>query len=221
MKNTLVIFDFDGTLADTAECIVAAVRRAYEIHGLGELNEEALIAAIGLSLPKVLSAGSQAIISEEVMLELIETYRAEYHALAEEYVQLFPGIHELVVSLRDQGYTLTIATSKSRKSTQPMIDLYWGPDVFSHVIADEDVENKKPNPDMIHRLMEQTSSSPELVIMIGDTIYDIQMGKAAGVRTCGVSWGNHSRGQIEKASPDYVVNSVAELANTIKSLGLI
>lgn len=215
MKNALVIFDFDGTLADTTECILAAVRRSYDIHGLGDLNEEALTDSIGLSLPKVLDAGSRAIISKEVMPELIETYRAEYHDLAEEYVQLFPGIHELVMSLRDQGHILTIATSKSRKSAEPMIDLYWGPDIFSHIIADEDVENKKPNPDMIHRLIEQTGSCTESVIMIGDTIYDIQMGKAAGVRTCGVSWGNHSREQLEGASPDYVVDSVDRLAGII------
>lgn len=82
---------------------------------------------------------------------------------------------------------------------------------ISHICGEQDVANKKPAPDMALHILEKTSTKPMDAIVVGDTVFDIQMGKSAGCRTCAVTYGNHSEGKLITSHPDYMISDFMDL----------
>ena len=212
MVRTGLVFDFDGTLADTRGCIVEAMHRAYAERGLAAPDAAAVVASVGLPLPMVIRAGGATVTDEEVA-SLVTAYRRHFDGVAPTHTQLFDGMRELVEKLAaDADVVLGIATSKPRASVVPLLREYGILDYFDCIVCDEDVELKKPHPEMMHLLLRELNLPAGSTWMIGDTSFDLEMALAAGTGACGVVWGNHPEDVLQSAGAHYIAQTVADLA---------
>lgn len=116
--------------------------------------------------------------------------------------------------LYKKGFLLAVASSRSRSSLLRYLDQLHITDCISCIVAADDVSHVKSAPDMVFKVLDELGGKPEESIVVGDMIYDVEMGKNAGTKTCGVTYGNGTREQLSKA--DYVIDDFAELLNIVE-----
>lgn len=213
MALKCLIFDFDGTLADTSACIVRTMSGTLEEMGLPVVSPEEIRNVIGLALKDSLRKGAH--VPEERVDEAVDIYHRIFKEIAEESVTLFPGVKETVEALHSEGYMLAVATSRGYDSLNHLMGLLGIRDLFSVLSTVECAGRPKPAPDTVNHVLEKMSLRPDEVLVIGDTTYDILMGAAAGCATCGVSYGNHSAAQLQSADPDWIVGDIRELPGVV------
>lgn len=194
----LVILDFDGTLGDTTALIVRTTQAAIKELGLPARSDEECASMIGLRLveiPPVLFPG----------LDIdCDLYAATYRRLFHEFdtdgaVKLYPNVIETLKELDRQGIILTIASSRSRNTLIRYVENLGLSDIIRYVLGADDVKEGKPHPEGIYKTLEKYDIPAGQTMMVGDTIFDIEMGLNAGTRTCGVTYGNGSRASLAKA----------------------
>ncbi|MCA2014141.1 HAD-IA family hydrolase [Cereibacter sphaeroides] len=198
----LVIFDVDGTLVDSQADIIASMRAAFAGQGLEAPTDDATRGIVGLSLPVAMAvlAPEQ---STAVQDALVAGYKASYQALrlahGAEGSPLFPGARAALDRLTDDPFLqLAIATGKSRRGLDGLIDAHGLQGIFSsQQVADD--HPSKPHPSMVEACLRETGVDKAQAVIVGDTEYDMEMGKAAGIHTIGVTWGYHPRERLAKA----------------------
>lgn len=209
MMNT-IIFDFDGTLVDTRESIVSTMSKTSLRLGCGKIDSSVVISTIGLPLKESIRRAT-CIENEEQLDNAVALYRRIYQEDAPHTVKLYPGVRKTLEELFAGKYKLAVATSRGKDSLIQMLEVLGIRHLFLLLKADEDVSAKKPAPDMVLSILSDFDCSPTDAIVIGDTAFDIEMGKRAGVQTCGVTYGNHSREQLVAAGADFTVDSFTEI----------
>lgn len=128
-------------------------------------------------------------------------------------VKLFPHVRETIAELYAMGIIINVASSRGRDTLVSFLDEMGLMMYISKVVSSQDVEQAKPAPDMVYVIMEHSEAEKEDVLMVGDTVFDIDMGKNAGVKTCGVTYGN---GKIDELShADYIINDFAQLLDIV------
>jgi len=203
-----LIFDLDGTLADTLPLIYEAFNDAFEpvtgklltpeeIRGLfGPPDNYVIRGVLG---PKESPAG-------------IDRYTQTYQRRHRELVQLYEGMADLLTDLRDQGVRLAVVTGKSRSTALMTLDLLGVRDRFEVIYAGDDVERQKPDPMALTlALRDLAHGDPATAAMIGDSAADVIAGKAVGVATIGVLWGSPDHADLLAAGPDVVCGTMADL----------
>ncbi|MDE5876739.1 MAG: HAD-IA family hydrolase [Muribaculaceae bacterium] len=205
-----VIFDFDGTLADTRESIITTMTETMRVLGRPEADADVMTALIGLPLKEGIRRAA-GIEDEKALDDAVALYRKIYQDMAPHSIKLYPGVKETLENLVANGYRLAVATSRGKESLKQMLEVTGIAHLFTVLKADEDVINKKPAPDMVRDILYELDCWPAEAMMVGDTTFDIMMGKGAGVRSCGVTYGNHNRFQLIEAGADYVVDSITEI----------
>ena len=208
-----IILDFDGTLGDTRQCIVSTIQLALTRMGLPEAEEKEIIKLIGLPLIEMFRILTD--LEGADLDEITKIYRDNFNDFAFGNVRSFPHVRETIQQLFEKGYTLTIATSRGRQSLAMLMDQLQIHPYITTFMCDQDVTEKKPAPEMVIKILEQTSSQPDETIVVGDTVYDIEMGQRAGCRTCGVTYGNNSREQLQQQGADNIIDDFRELLNII------
>jgi phosphoglycolate phosphatase len=207
----LVIFDIDGTLVDSQDFIVEAQRRAFAANGLNAPNREASLSIVGLSLTEAFTA---LVGATGPVASLADAYRTAWHDMREEAAYseaLYPGAVEAVAELAQRpDIVLGIATGKARRGVTHLFDRC-GWHAYFKTIQTSDDHPSKPAPDMILAALAETGIAPESAYMIGDTSYDMQMAKAAGVHGFGVAWGYHIDDKLRQAGAEAVAKNFAEL----------
>ena len=205
-----IIFDFDGTIADTSECIIRSFKFALEKLSLPTVSEESIKAMIGLPLRDMfLRLGNLTQMHEQD--EAMEIYREHFDEIYLECVTLFDGVKETLQMLQEQQIVMGIATGRNKASLLNMCySLEIGP-FFHGMFADDDVVEKKPAPEMANKLLELWGVTADKAMVVGDTIYDIEMGQRAGCKTCGVSYGNQTAEQLLTQKPDSVIDKMVDL----------
>lgn len=197
MKPKLVIFDLDGTLADTIELIVFSLNQALSpIWGRAKSREE-LYALFGPTEEVLIDqeAGDQA----EAALA---RFRRVYETHLSEFVTVFPGIVDLLKQLQHERCSLGLVTNKGRWSTDVTLEALKIASYFRHSSTGEEAR-PKPHPDGIVRLMEAFGATPAETAMIGDSPGDIKAARAAGVQAVGAGWGStYEIAKLEAAQPD-------------------
>lgn len=209
----LIIFDFDGTLGDTRRNIVMTMQMTIKEMGLEYRSEEECAATIGLPL-----AGCFKAMFPNLQEELIPRCAATYRRLFNENLQnfqpqAFPHVVETLAALKEQGYTLTIASSRSHNSLVELTQNMGIAAYISYLIGADDVERAKPNPEPVINTLQAMHFEACETLVVGDMAVDIQMGASAGTKTCGVTWGNGTKNELEDAGADYIINSMDELLN--------
>lgn len=216
----LVIFDCDGTLVDSQEAICAAMDLAFTGLGLQPPQRIEVLGVIGLSLPEAVAvlAPRQ---SDVVRAELAERYKRAFPQNAPSTIPrdpLFPGARATVEALARRGdVVLGIATGKSRRGVLRLFDQEGWHGHFRTVQTADD-HPSKPHPSMIETAMREADIGPQSTVIVGDTTYDIEMGRNAGVTTIGVGWGYHDIAMLEAAGAHAIVAAFDEVEAVVARL---
>jgi phosphoglycolate phosphatase len=207
----LLIFDLDGTLIDSAEDLAIATNHTRARFGLEPLDAKVVHSYVGngaaMLVRRALGPDPSEAVVEEGLDFFIKYYRA--HALA--HTRLYPGIEAAVKVLASKGHTLAVLTNKPVRISADIIAGLGLASLFKHVYGGNSFEQKKkPDPIGIETLMQETGFAPKETWMVGDSSVDVQTGRNAGVRVCGVTWGFQPESFAEFA-PDVVVREAKEL----------
>ena len=206
-----IIFDFDGTLADTQRGIIATAQEVLRRMGREPADEAALAATIGLPLIQNFTRGAG--LSEEEARSAVDIYREIFMKVAVPVIDVFPGVEETLAALAERGIPMAVASSRGQNSLE-MLMHHTGLDRFiplSMVFGVETAARPKPAPDLVYVILGRLGARPEDTLVIGDTTFDIEMGRAAGCHTCGVSYGNQTADQLAAARPDYLRDDLRKL----------
>ena len=212
---TLVVFDWDGTLTDSAARIVGTFRHAMETIGFSPPEDDTPIReTIGLELPEA----ARLLLPEATEREcvaLVEAYRDHWLAPNAPRPRLFDDTIGCLETLRARGLSLAVATGKSRRGLErEMGDTGLGEMFVATRCADE--TTGKPDPHMLHALMDEVGVRPEQTVMVGDTTFDLDMANAAGVRAIAVTTGAHPEDRLRSRAP---VACVAGIGLVVGLLG--
>ncbi len=204
-----IILDFDGTIGDTQALIVKTLQQTMQQLGLAVQSAEAYAKTIGLRLDEAFGALFPTMTAAETQY-CAETYRRIFEENKKEMiVSAFPHVVETIRQLHAQGKVLAIASSRNSASLTGYIEQLHIGDAIACIVAGEDVAHAKPAPDMVYKVLETLHGKKEEALMVGDMQYDIDMGRNAGIKTCGVTYGNGTREELMNA--DYVIDDFADL----------
>lgn len=196
----LAVFDVDGTLIDSQHNIVAAMTLAWQAHGLGAPKPEEVRRIIGLSLVEAVSRLLPEP-DEELALRVAHSFKEAFQGLhldPDMSEPLFPGAVEALAALEADGWLLGVATGKSKRGVDSMIERYGFHGRFVTTQTADD-NPSKPHPGMLLRAMEESGIGAAETLMIGDTVYDMMMALQAGTHALGVVWGYHPPEELTSA----------------------
>lgn len=214
----LVLFDVDGTLIDSFAHIQWAMAVAFETCDLSRPNPDAIRGIIGLSLPQAMLR-LRPDLSETGIKALITAYAEAFGSKAEARpeVTFFPGALQSLQKLGQEDETLLgVATGKSRRGMDRIIRTYKLERLFQTVQVADD-HPSKPHPSMIETALGETGVEAENAVIIGDTTFDMEMGRAAGIKTIGVSWGYHPTEHLHPHT-DAIIDSFDALPAALAEL---
>lgn len=210
----LAIFDFDGTLVDSAPGIVQVMKEVVDEMGFSEELLERWSLMIGVPLLRQ----AQLLFPEkddEFHQTLADLYRDKYDGKAIEICPLFPGLVDMLTHLNQNGVSVTVATSKRRHLVEQVVDHHNLTHHFKMIVGASDVTHHKPHPESVHVTMEKFGAKPEEVVVIGDSSFDLDMARNAGVDGIGVTTGIHTRELLKKSNPRHIVDGLHEVTPLI------
>jgi phosphoglycolate phosphatase len=208
----LIIFDLDGTLIDSAKCIVISTREAFTLGGLVPPSEGQIIGAMGIPIERTFTQWS----GLEDPTPLIESYRNLYRQKGSELIRAYDGIAQLLQTLSETDVVMTIATSKKREVAEQNLTDCGLRNFFCRVVGSNDVSHYKPHPESVQLLLQSTEFQTHETWVVGDSTFDLEMGKAAGCKVCAVTWGAHSKDALSQCQPEALVDSVEELLRVLQ-----
>lgn len=215
----LVIFDVDGTLIDSRASIVESARRTFATGEPPYPGDQAFLATIGLLPERMMdrlfpdrpAAERQAIAGRYI--DQVRAMRDEQAAAESPY----DGVDAMLAGVAEAGFTMGIATGKRRAGVDHMLAQTGWAGLFRTLQTAESGPSK-PDPTLIRNAMAETGHGPEATVMIGDSVFDMEMARAAGVTAVGVAWGYNRPAILARAGAAHLVDSVAELAGLITLL---
>lgn len=213
----LLAFDFDGTLADTGDVIMRTIAQTLTQLGQAMPAESALKKYIGLPLAKIFEEACRSR-DEKLISEAVRIYRSRFPENCGSDLRLYPGVRDTLDSLGKNGNVLAIASSRERNSLLSLTDRLGITGDFAIIAGEQDVPHHKPEPDIANFVLKRAGIPAESAMFIGDTIFDIKAGRAAGMKTCGVSYGNHTKAQLLEAGADYVIDEMPGLVGLISTI---
>ena len=206
-NKEIIIFDWDGTLIDSQANIVQCFQLVINELNLPERSNPQISNIIGLGMREALKElfpGQDADLYEQ----MVDRYR--YHFFASNPSEPFEGAKEVLSELSRAGYVLAVATGKGRNGLNKAL-LHTGFGEYFHVTRCADETRSKPHPQMLEEILEHTGMDPGQAVMVGDTEYDLEMAKNAGMSSIGVSYGVHEGERLLKHKPITVINEIRAL----------
>jgi phosphoglycolate phosphatase len=214
----LVIFDVDGTLVDSQAHILASMERAFAGLGLVPPDRAATLSIVGLSLPVAMARLAPD--APDRVDDLVAGYRSAFAALRAEgdaaaLSPLYPGARACLERLSAEPWTLLgIATGKSRRGLDHLLEVHGLRGLFQTVQVADD-HPSKPHPAMLQACLTETGVVSAQAVIVGDTSYDMEMGRAASVRGIGVSWGYHPADALLRAGASRVIDRFEALPDAL------
>ena len=210
----LVILDFDGTLADTQPLIVSSIHRTLaELH-LPPRTDAECRSIIGLPMKECFTTLLP--IDDATAERCAEVYRRVFDEDNHPgVVTLFPHVLETLTALHDRGLQLAICSSRGRPTLESFVRDFHLEDLVSMVVSANDVQHHKPHPEPVKVILNQLNIPAAEALVVGDASYDILMGRNAGCRTCGVTYGNQSADDLFAAGADILVSDFAALLEVV------
>ncbi len=205
----LLIFDWDGTIIDSAARIISSMQQAAADLEMAAVSDDAVRNIIGLGLPEALQLLFPGIDGQGV--EQMRQRYSHYYLEADcTPIRLFDGVEDSLARLRDGGYQLAVATGKSRRGLDRVFsDTGLGPLFEYSRCADE--TRSKPDPLMLEELLVESGVAADQALMIGDTEFDLEMATNAGMRSLGVSYGAHAVERLRNHNPVRIIDRFSEL----------
>jgi len=206
----LVVWDFDGTLADTRPLIEDGMRFALKALGKPFALMDKWLACVGLpveiGLERTFGAGPKA-----DMEHILQVYRSYDWAGNTHLIRPFPGMSDFINELRAKGIKQAIATSKRFNALEPQLECFGWSDIFFPIVTPERVSRPKPHPESLEVCLRAHDLAADEAVMIGDTLFDLEMANAAQVPCIGMTYGFATKEQLASAAPVAYANSVGEL----------
>jgi phosphoglycolate phosphatase len=214
----LIVFDWDGTLMDSAQHIVTAMQYAIRGLSLPARSDEQLRELIGLGLNDAF-ARLYPELNTAATLQLLAQYRQHFLNPPVPEATLFAGAREALAALQSEGYRMAVATGKSRRGLdRALAETGLRPLFVTSRCADEC--KSKPDPQMLEEILWECEVETSRTLMVGDTEYDVAMARSVGVAALGVACGVHAPERLTRAGANYVLPSVANLQAWLTGLGL-
>lgn len=211
----LLIFDWDGTLADSIGRIVTSMQEAARRAGRAERDDEAIKGIIGLGLPEAILTLYPDMAAEQV-IAFRQHYANTYIALDAEPSPLFVGVVESLEAFRAQGYRLAVATGKARRGMDRVLKAH-GWERFFDVTRAADETASKPDPLMLNQILAHCDMRPEQALMVGDASFDLLMARNAGIDSVAVSYGAQSIERLRDFDPVLEVDHFPELRGWLEA----
>ena len=205
-----VLFDLDGTLADTLDLILHSFRYTMRQHLGEDPSPDAFLASMGKPLPIQLYDYAR---SETERLAMRDTYVAYQRSIHDNMVSSFPGAVAVVRTLRDRGTRVGIVTSKGHRIGRRTLEVCGLHDEVEHVVFGDQVHHAKPHPEPVLKAMDalDLADDPGSVLFVGDSPHDVRAGRLAGTKTAAVGWGPIDRQVLEAEQPDFFFNDLQDV----------
>lgn len=213
-RYDLIVFDWDGTVMDSTAVIATSIQSACRDLGLNVPTDEAARHVIGMGLAQALRHAAPDA-PEHLHEPLADRYR-HYFLAQDQSIPLFAGAAETIAELKEAGYLLAVATGKSRKGLDRVMDSSGLRDYF-HASRTADETFSKPHPAMLQEIMGELGIGAERVLMVGDTTHDLQMAINAGVDAVGMTYGAHPKDQLRELQPLALMDDFHELRTWLKA----
>jgi phosphoglycolate phosphatase len=207
VKYRLLVFDWDGTIIDSAATIAECIRHASRSLGLEVPGHERASHVIGLGLHDAMRIAVPDLPAERYP-EFVASYR-EHFLVRKDSMQLFEGMRQLLDHL-SRTHLLAIATGKSRRGLDRDLEFH-NLKAFFATSRCADETNPKPHPAMLTEIMEELAVERDASLMVGDTSHDLEMARAAGVDALAVTYGAHPEASLRACTPLGCFSSVTEL----------
>jgi len=209
-----IIFDLDGTLADTAADLAGALNYALEKFGRPTHSVEAGKQMIGDGL-KMFAQRALGEANHHLRDEVIEAMKARYHDNYFKCSRLYDGISEAISDLRQRGIRLAVLTNKDQEDAERIVEHFFGADTFEYVIGVVDNRGIKPDICGTMKIVESMGLGCEDFLIIGDGAQDIRTGAAAGIRAVGVSWGFRGSEELAEAGADIIIDRPVQILGLV------
>lgn len=213
MKYKTLILDFDGTLADTKDSIIKTMKFVAHSFNIKNFDKKLIESLIGLPLKTTFEKAFS--LDEKLIQEATLIYRKHYNEIVIDTISLFDGVKDTLLDFHHKEINLTVASSKGKEALIKILKKQNIYDIFLFVGGEEDAINKKPSPDIVNLIMDKYNYQPNECLVVGDTIFDIEMGQRANVDTCGVTYGNNTRKKLEKQKPNYIIDNFNNLSEIL------
>lgn len=213
-EKKLIMLDFDGTIGDTQHLIVSTMQKTLARLHLPARSAEECKKMIGLPLKQTFTHLIE--MSDEMGDLCADTYRRIFDEdNSPGVVPLFPHVIATIKTLKERGNTLTIASSRSTATLMQFVHEMHLEPYISLVLSCDDITHPKPHPETALITLQRTGFPAEEAIVVGDSQYDILMGRNAGCATVGVSYGNGTVEELIQAGADHIIDDFAKLINLV------
>ena len=209
------MLDFDGTIARTIPAILHASEKMLNMHGY-EIDPVQVERNFGLALPEAFRCfANDPTIDDETVEQMIVEFNDIYRNECEPLIELFDGVSETLDSLKRAGVTLLIASNNIRSVLERLTSRLNIAQYFDGIICADDVVNTKPSPDIALLALERYNIKGNEALVVGDSTYDMEMGRGADCHLCGVSFGSHTPDMLRDKGAHYVIDHYSELRKIV------
>ena len=212
------IFDLDGTLTDTLESLTYSVNGTLQELGLASITHEQCRAFVGNGARRLIEDSLKAAGDKEAsrIEEAMEAYGRIFKQYCTYRVAPYPGIVEMLQTLKDMGMKLAVLSNKPHLQTKDVVASFFADEIFTWVQGQQEGIPRKPDPAAVFAIMDKLQVSKEECLYIGDSEVDMQTGCAAGVDTIGVTWGFRSKEVLSENGATYIVDKAEEIVSIVK-----
>jgi pyrophosphatase PpaX len=213
LDTRAVLFDLDGTLVDSLDLILESFRHTMRAHFGKAPSDQMWLKTLGTPLRAQFREVAD---TDEKVQSLIDTYIEHNHREHERLIRPYDGVNETLLALRARGLRLGVVTSKALRGTElSLAACGLEPDWFEVVVTSDEPVPHKPDPAPLNLALERLGEGPESAAYVGDSVWDIRAGRAAGMRTAAALWGPFSPIELAAEKPDLMLEEIGQLLDIL------
>lgn len=208
-----ILFDLDGTLADTAPDLIAALNRSIQKHHFSAVEYQRIKPYISYGAVAMIKQCLPENEDENLQAEILQQMLDDYQQNIAQQTRLYQGMETILTDIENKGLKWGVVTNKRRRFTEPLMTALDLNDRAACIISGDSTDRAKPHPEPMHAACQKAKVKPDQCIYIGDAAHDIEAGKAVGMKTMAATWGYLKSDDIpERWGADFVINSPAEIS---------